>query len=583
MTEDGQETSCPQMLVVAAAGEVPAAQRVWGTGGWLPAEARPAGASEALDWLTLARLSGWAASVSHVSRNGSAEFAHGASRWVVVARAGIEGGAFARLCGVSLVEGTVGGKNLRWAGPGVRRGWACRGEFEASALKLSGGAEAWATLDGAPVVAAKSVGCGVVATLAFHPSAARDTEGAFTALLKHLLIYGACAPVAWLDTDGVLVLRMDDPGGAQNVHCRGWYYTKLSEAAWRVVGAELGKRGARLSVCYTLGWVDDGDARRGRLSVGGESLGAAVGAESSGAGRREAGRVYPSPRVVYEDVRGHAPGTLHDYAAEYRGIERLRGAGLAEVELHGHTHLHPDAAAWAAAPDRYESFAWYRELGQGAADAIAARTTEEHPLALGVSALREFFGVRPTTLICPGDEWTEDVIERALDLRFFFVSDHHLAVRAGGRFCWTSHVASPYLSEPHASRFDAGLPVVGYFHDRDLALEGVPWMSFRLDAWADAGARKFWDFRELAAAVGREFRLEGEAGGGYVLTVNVDICAPALVRPLAVNFYVPGGEAPARVEVRHEGRARATDVDPCGVGVGRVILGVEKTQAALVL
>ena len=86
MTEDGQETSCPQMLVVAAAGEVPAAQRVWGTGGWLPAEARPAGAREALDWLTLARLSGWAASVSHVSRNGSAEFAHGASRWVVVAR-----------------------------------------------------------------------------------------------------------------------------------------------------------------------------------------------------------------------------------------------------------------------------------------------------------------------------------------------------------------------------------------------------------------------------------------------------------------------------------------------------------------
>ena len=43
------------MLLVASDTELPPAERVWGTGGWLPPAAR-----EALDWVTLARLCGWA-------------------------------------------------------------------------------------------------------------------------------------------------------------------------------------------------------------------------------------------------------------------------------------------------------------------------------------------------------------------------------------------------------------------------------------------------------------------------------------------------------------------------------------------
>jgi hypothetical protein len=177
---------------------------------------------------------------------------------------------------------------------------------------------------------------------------------------------------------------------------------------------------------------------------------------------------------------------------EFHGIQALRTAGLGDVELHGYTHIHPDTEAWARAPDRYEggpALSWYRELGTAAHATLAARPLEQHPLALGVAALQHYFHVCPTTLVCPGDQWTPEVPERALDLGLQLVGSYYLAMRQGDRFCWTQHVCAPYLNEPNPAWFDAGLPVVGYFHDRELALEGVDWISRWLDHWQAAGPR----------------------------------------------------------------------------------------------
>ncbi len=140
-------------------------------------------------------------------------------------------------------EPQVTGCKLQWTGDGTKRVWQCRSILEADRLQtLSEETLVWATLDDAPLIIARRVGRGAVATLGFHPSAARDAEGSMTALLKHLLIWGACAPVAWIDLSNCLVLRMDDPGGAQNVHYRDWYYPKLDEAAWSTISADLEKR-----------------------------------------------------------------------------------------------------------------------------------------------------------------------------------------------------------------------------------------------------------------------------------------------------------------------------------------------------
>src|SRR3989442_934860 len=143
-----------------------------------------------------------------------------------------------------------------WLPPEERgaRTWHCREALTASALTLSRAASSWAALEGAPIVVARSVGRGMVATLAFHPSVARDVDGAVTALLKHLLIWAAQTPVAWIDLEGSLVLRMDDPGGSQNVHLQSWSYPKLREADWAAIAADLKRRQARVGIGYVGGW-----------------------------------------------------------------------------------------------------------------------------------------------------------------------------------------------------------------------------------------------------------------------------------------------------------------------------------------
>jgi hypothetical protein len=568
------------VVVVASETEVPATCGVWGTGGWLPPEQR-----EALDWLTLSRLLGWSVTVTSRTRPGRHADLSSESRWIilacdpddlgeesvailtsrlstepilVVARAGAENGAFARLAGAARRPEQIAGRSLGWIGPGPSRSWCSGKALNASALVLSEGVSTWATLEGVPLIAARRVGRGLLATLGFHPSQARDTDGACTALLTHLLICGPDRPVAWLDLEGSLVLRMDDAGGAQSVFLGSWSHPKLGDAEWAAIGADLLRRRGRMSIGYVAGWVDDGDAARGTLQVAGH------------APHRVPGKVYPSPLVRYQDLAGHAPGTLHDYEAEFRGIQALRAAGLGDVELHGYSHMHPDGAVWARALDRYAAEAWYRELGSAAEATIAARPPDEHPLALGIASLRRYFEVHPTTLICPGDQWTNQVLERALDLGLSLVSSYYLALRDGDRFCWSTHVCAPYLDDANPGWFHAGLPVVGYFHDRDPMLHGVEWMSRCLDRWQTAGAKKLLDFRELAAALGRRLCLE-ERYGELRLTVTGD-GAPALVRPLTIAIRLPGVPLPSKLEVSLDDADLSLEVHPLGDGLGHVTL-----------
>jgi hypothetical protein len=576
------ETSRDPLLLVASEAELPASQRVWGTGGWLPPEER-----EALDWLTFSRLLGWGVTVARLGdREVEADLTKG-SQWVVfgcdpdllgadvvrllasrletepllvLARAGSVDSPFARLAGVAISSEQFEGRSLSWVGPGPEWTRHCRRPLEAGVLRPSRETTTWATLDCQPVVVARRLGLGIIATLGFHPSKARDTDGAVTALFKHLLIWASAFPVAWFDWEDSLVLRMDDPGGAQNVHSRRWSHPKLDRAAWTALADDLGRRSARLTIGYVSGWVDDGDVARGRLQVAGQ--------ESS----RRAGKVYDSPLVRYEDLAGHAPGRLHDLEDEFQGIQLLRAAGLGDVELHGHTHMHPDSVAWAKAPDRYDAQAWYRELGTRAATAIAARQTQDHPLALGVAALQSYFGVSPTTLICPGDEWIDSVLEKALELGLCLVSSYYQALRVGDRFCWCTHFCAPYLDEPDSAWFDSGLPVVGYFHDREPALEGVAWISRWLDCWQAAGARRLLDFRELASAVACCLSLNLSQDGFHLNVAQQG--APQLVRPLTVNLRMPGGPMPSRLSVSLDNRVLFPAVEPLDDCMGRVTLAL---------
>ena len=566
------------MLLIAAERELTPAQRIWGTGGWVVPEQR-----EALDWLALGRLLGWEVSLANADRPAGALAGR---RWIVaaldpdalsdeivaqlgavlraepvllIARAGAAEGRLASLAGAARSGERFAGRELRWRGPGPPAQQRARVDVDCERLALAPGTEVWAELEGAPIAVARASGRGRVVTLGFHPSRARDADGAFTALAKRLLVWGALGPVAWLDLAGALVLRMDDPGGAQNVHSASWCHPKLGEAAWGEIGASLRRRRARLSIAYVAGWVDDGDAARGALRVDGCEV------------ARRPGAVHPSPAVRYADLAGHAPGTVHDYASEFRGIQQLRAAGLAEVELHGYTHMHPDGAAWASAPDRYQAVAWYRELGAPARAVLAAAPPEQHPLALGLAAFERWFATRPAALVCPGDQWTDEVALRALDLGFELVSSYYLGLRDGARLCWAQHVCAPYLDLADPAWFAGELPVVGYFHDRDAVLHGTAWIEAQLERWEAAGTRRFLDLRELAAAL--RLRLRAVEDAATPLALHVGEAAPgALVRPVPIGLRAGASPLPSQLPVSMRGRELSLEVETLAPGVGRVLL-----------
>ncbi|MBA2633290.1 MAG: hypothetical protein H0U86_09880, partial [Chloroflexi bacterium] len=366
-----------RVLVITSETELPPGRRVWGTGGWVPA-----GQREALDWLTLARLLGWDASVARLSGGFLDSAVPVQARWIIIAcnpdtigedtvsmlagfldsepalivsRAAAPETPLARLAGVSRSSQRTAGRSLDWKGPATAKQWRTERPLAAETVTLRNDVMTWATLGGSPLVVARRSGMGRVVTLAAHPGEMRDAGGGGTALIRYLLTAGSIAPVAWLDFDNTLVLRMDDPGGAQNVHNREWLYPKLDESDWAAIVRDLRRRDGRLSVLYTAAWVDDGDPSRGVLTIAGA------------AAPRVAGRVHASPHVIYRETAGDAPAMLSDYSSEFRGIKALRDAGFGDIELHGYTHMHPDTAAWAASPDRYEGLTWFRELGRSAA------------------------------------------------------------------------------------------------------------------------------------------------------------------------------------------------------------------------
>lgn len=572
----------PDALVLTDAGRLPSGP-LWETpGGGVSAT------EEALDWLTLVRLLGWSATVAARDGDGELSPRHDVvivtgrpdelldrrigelqdalyrRPTLVVAAAGSTDGEWQRLAGTVLRSAPEAARRgdgcLTWIGPGPASAWSPVAGLRPAPVELGADVEVWAALDGFPLIAARRVGESVVATVAFDLGAACAATGAAAALRKRLLTWGCPFPTAWLDLAGVLVLRMDDPGASANVHLRSWSYAKLGERDWDAVGAALRARGARLSVAYTPGWVDDGDAERGTLEIDGAAV------------PREAGAIHPSPLVIHVDRHGNAPGRVNDYRAEFRGLVKLQCAGLVGVEQHGYTHMPADLSAWARASDRYDNVAWYREF---TAESERAAADREHPVALGARLIRQYFLRSPTTLVCPGQASTETAIGHALEAGLLLVSSDKLALRDGGRFCSCDGVPTVYLDKPRSSTLEAELPAVAYFHDYELATMGLEWMSVQLDAWLKAGAQRFVDFRELAASLAMSLDLARDGTGGWRLTADAKRGLP-LPRPVPVMVRTTAGEAPRDLELSG-GRVR---VQRLGDGLGRLVIPAGPTAAS---
>ena len=131
-------------------------------------------------------------------------------------------------------------------------------------------------------------------------------------------------------------------------------------------------------------------------------------------------------------------------------------------------------------------------------------------------------------------------------------------------------MCAPYLDQADKVWFASGLPVVGYFHDYEPSVEGIGWMAACLDGWEKAGARRFIDFRELAAALA--LRLEPrEQSGTVILEVSKD-GGVDLVRPFPVLVALPGGLTASRLTAIHRGMEQILELEQVGAEVARAWL-----------
>ena len=173
---------------------------------------------------------------------------------LVLARAGETGKPWTQLAGCG-AEAQCNGYLLEWIGPGPGSRWHTRRLFGAKRLHCNADVAPWLTLDESTIVAARQIGLETLVTLGLHPSEARDQEGCATAFLKPLLLCGTSRPVPTQSLANTMILRMDDPGGAQNIYLRSWRYRSL------IIGlAEIGcvlrshNVGSQLAM-FRAGWM----------------------------------------------------------------------------------------------------------------------------------------------------------------------------------------------------------------------------------------------------------------------------------------------------------------------------------------
>lgn len=565
------------VLVAVDDRELPEGRRVWGS----PNASVPAEQREALDWLTLLRFLGWDAAIHRGALPGELD---PGCRCLVIARdpATVSAGEVEALrsllarerslvvCRLPPRDSALGalsdpkttglravGGPARWAGPGPGRSWPSHIALKLPTFRLRGGWVPWAYVGGAPLIVARRMGRGTLTALAVHPSRIRDAGPPGTAVLKQLLTWGTPPPLAWLDLDRALVLRMDDPGSAGNSHLRSWAHPGLGPREWEEVATDLVRRDARATIGYVPGWLDDGDSARGELTVMGERV------------DRVPGRVHPAPVVKYLESDDTAQMS-HDHEAELRGIQALRAAGAGEVELHGYTHVRPDHMRWAEAADRYDSVHWYRELEDY--DGAGEQPGEDgDPISRGMEIMRRHFQTSPVALACPGQICSERAGELALDAGLHLVAAETLAIRNGERLLWDSHVRSPGLDWPDPALLEAGIPVVACFHDRDPALNGAYWVADWLDEWRSAGPGTLMDLRELAGALNRRLTACGENGATLLVEGRG---GPAQVRTLAVLFRTAEAKPPTRVRAVIDGRPQELVAERTAEGAGRVLIPI---------
>ncbi|MDX9979156.1 MAG: hypothetical protein RBU25_03815, partial [Lentisphaeria bacterium] len=295
-----------------------------------------------------------------------------------------------------------------------------------------------------------------------------------TACLKGNSGWGMAA----INLEHTMVLRMDDPGTCERVYLRG-YDTRLLDAEdWRGMVEVLESFDARLSVMYVPLWVDDGSAANGRLFVEGRDI-----------TPRRPGAQYPSKDVRFVRRLPDGSDRTYDYAAEFSALQETQASGRVDIESHGLNHLDPHLDHWLAAEDRYANYEWFHEFRHVVQDRDVAEADQVRILRRGAELIRAYFGAAPCAVTPSGHHQSRTTERLAHSLGYRLFSSDWQSIDKHGTVLRNDKIPALFFEStaPTPEALSAGFPVVGVFHDYDIARHGVSWLAESLAAWKAAG------------------------------------------------------------------------------------------------
>jgi hypothetical protein len=171
------------------------------------------------------------------------------------------------------------------------------------------------------------------------------------------------------------ILRMDDPGAAQNSWLNIWHYPTLNaEIIRKYILKPLEQYNAICSIFVIPGFIND----KRRI-------------------------VEPSWKQKFVDVYG----TLQDYKSTKAGLDEGVGKGLLEIQSHGWTHMQPDLDSspgpwWGSPIDKQRSGEeWYREFYDGIRKKDIPAAEQLRRMNISRQWITEQFGQTPLAFI-PG-------------------------------------------------------------------------------------------------------------------------------------------------------------------------------------
>jgi hypothetical protein len=292
-----------------------------------------------------------------------------------------------------------------------------------------------------------------------------------------------------VNLENTMILRMDDPGSCERVYLKGYDTLILAKEDWHDILGLLKKNHAKLSIMYVPLWLDDANFENGNLFIEGRQI-----------KDRKAGIRYYSKDVTFVKRHGGNLDRTYDYHSEFLAIKEGIRTGSLDIESHGLTHVDTNTDSWYRARDRYDNLKWYHEFRHVHDNRDAADDDQTKMLRDSAEAIEEVWGIRPVAVTPSGHEQSKNSERIARDTGYKLFSSDYNAVLKNNMILRNDKIKSIFFESTRADRSmaDSGYPIVGVFHDYEIANRGLSWLELCLSSWKKEGINRFMTLRELA-------------------------------------------------------------------------------------